>query len=182
MLSSKQKIGLGSLGILFLLFLIWLESEQLKIVDKRSQLLRSSHTHYKSRTLSQIRQIVVHHSASTGQQAKDYAQRHVLKNGWPGIGYHFVIEVTGMVVQTNSLTTICYGVENNNTPSIHICLSGDFRTQQPTTEQLKSLGKLIRYLRKQLPQTLAVTGHQDYKATSCPGKHLYKHLQQYHIA
>ncbi|BDS12731.1 peptidoglycan recognition protein family protein [Aureispira anguillae] len=87
-----------------------------------------------------------------------------------------------MIVLCNSLTTISYGVENNNTPSINICLSGNFTKQEPSPAQLKSLKKLIAHLRKQLPQELAVTGHRDYKATSCPGSNLYKHLHQFQLA
>lgn len=180
--TANKKAALGGLGLLLLILVIWADSHRIKIVDKSGTLMRSSTQSYQSRTLDKIRQIVVHHSASTGQRAEDYATYHVKSKGWPGIGYHIVIEVTGLIVQCHPLTTICYGVENNNTPSINICLSGHFGKQEPSAEQLKSLKKVIAHFRKQLPQHLPVTGHKDYKATSCPGSNLYKHLNQFNAA
>jgi hypothetical protein len=177
-----NKMALGGLGLLLLILVIWVDSQRIKIVDKSDTLMRSSTKSYKSRTLDKIRQIVVHHSASIGQRAEDYAIYHVNSKGWPGIGYHIVIEVTGLIVQCHPLTTICYGVENNNTPSINICLSGHFGKQEPSLEQLKSLKKVIAHFRKQLPQYLPVKGHKEYKATSCPGVNLVKHLYQYNAA
>lgn len=179
---DRQKLGIAGVTILVLLIWFWFQSRRIKIVDKSKILMRSSTQSYASRSLQQIKQIVVHHSGKIGQTAKDYARYHVVSKRWPGIAYHFVIEITGEIVLCNSLTTISYGVENNNTPSIHICLSGNFTKQEPNAAQLKSLKKLIAHLRKQLPQPLAVTGHKDYKATSCPGKNLYKHLYQFQRA
>lgn len=177
-LDKKTKCWIG-LGLLVVIILIVIKSRQIKIVDKSKTLMRSSTNTYKSRRLDQIQQIVVHHSATIGQTAEDYARYHVQSKNRPGIGYHYVIEETGRIVLCNSLTTISYGVENNNTASIHICLSGDFTKQEPSTAQLKSLKKLIAHLRKRLPQALPVTGHKDYKTTSCPGTNLYKHLNQF---
>lgn len=123
----QNKFVLGSFGLLLLILVIWADNQRIKIVDKSETLMRSSSQSYHTRSLDKIRQIVIHHSASIGQRAEDYAIYHVQKKGWPGIGYHIVIEVTGMIVQCHSLATICYGVENNNTPSINICLSGHLR-------------------------------------------------------
>jgi len=144
--------------------------------------MRSNSQNYHTRSLDQINQIVVHHSASINQSAKDYAHYHVFSKGWPGIGYHYVIEKDGTIVWCNLLTTVSWNVSGHNTRSIGICLSGDFTKEQPTTAQLKNLKKLIKHLRKQLPQHLPVTGHKDYGSTSCPGSHLYKHLSQFNAA
>lgn len=181
-LAKHRKLLLLGLVIVLVLVLIATISQKLKIIDKTNFLMRSSSKRYASRTLDKINQIVVHHSATIGQTAEDYARYHVLSNQWPGIGYHFVIEKTGAVILCNPLTTISYGVSGHNTPSIHICLSGNFMKEKPTPKQLKSLSKLIVHLRRQVPQHLGVFGHRDYGQTSCPGHYLAQHLHQFQKA
>lgn len=170
-------------GLVIVLFVIFAANyKNIRIIDKTSKLMRSSSQKYTTRSLNQINQIFVHHSASIGQKAEDYARYHVQSKGWPGIGYHFVIEVNGDIILCNPITTISYNVSGHNTRGIGICLSGDFTQQEPTSAQLKSLDNLIKHLRKELPQYLAVDGHKAYGQTSCPGHHLEKHLYKYQRA
>jgi len=131
---------------------------------------------YGSRNLEEIRNIVIHHSASTGQTPYDYARFHISK-GWPGIGYHFVIDPSGKIWQTNALQTASYHVKNNNTPSVGICLSGDLNKDPMTAQQKKALKGLIRRLKKSLPGPLSVGAHRDFVNTDCPGVHT--HIQDF---
>lgn len=151
------------------------------IVDQVESLPRHPSKRFPKRDLSSIQRIAVHHSAVEGQTAQDYARYHVLSRQWPGIGYHFVLEIDGTIVQTNALERISYHVANGNTPTIGICLSGDFRRRDPSPQQLKSLGKLIRYLRRLLGRPLLVYPHHalQQKPTSCPGHHLEVLLAPY---
>ena len=178
---NKKAVLVGVVCCIVLVFL-WFKDQRLKMVDQSNTLLRSATKKYGTRTLDQIRQIVVHHSASIGQTAKDYARYHVLTKGWAGIGYTFVIEVDGLIVQAHPLTVVSYNTAGVNTATIGICLSGDFTKQEPSRAQLKSLKQLIRYLRKTLPQRLDVYGHKDFGTTRCPGPNLYKHLHQFQLA
>lgn len=156
----------------------------IKIEDWYSNwnLIRSTVDEYDTRNLNQIEQIVVHHSASLNQTADDFANYHVLTRGWPGIGYHFVIEKDGTIIQGNPLENISYNTQNQNTKTVAICLSGNFDLEQPTGEQMDSLAKLISHLRGELPQSLEVYGHRDFAATSCPGDNLYNQLYQFKLA
>jgi len=124
---------------------------------------------YLKRALSKIKYIVVHHAAADGFTAFDYALWHI-QRGWPGIGYHYVIEKNGTINQTNTLDTVSYHVKDNNTASIGISLSGNLSKQPPTKEQMDSLIKLIKSLKKQLGNHLIVKGHGELQATECPGK------------
>jgi N-acetyl-anhydromuramyl-L-alanine amidase AmpD len=178
---DKKLLFLGLVVVLFVVFVAFNQSG-VRIIDKTTILMRSSTLKYNTRLLSRINQIFVHHSASIGQRAEDYARYHVQSRGWAGIGYHFVIESNGDIIGCNPLDTISYGVANHNTRSVHICLSGDFTKQEPSKAQLKSLDNLIKHLRKELPQYLAVDGHKEYGQTSCPGPNLEKHLYKYQIA
>jgi len=168
--------------LLVLIIVLATYKKRIKIIDKTNSLMRSSSKKYTTRSLSSITQIVVHHSASIGQRAEDYARYHVLSKGWAAIGYHFVIEANGDIIQTNPLYNVSYNVSGYNSRSIGICLSGDFSKQQPSPQQLESLKQLIKHLRQTLPQALTVAGHQDFNNTSCPGKHLAKHLYQFQTA
>lgn len=146
-------------------------------------LTRSTVSTYPTRQLSQIKRIVVHHAAAQNQTAVDYARYHVGSNGWPGIGYHYVIEKNGRVIQGNPLENISYHVgAGENTPSIGICLSGNFDIEHPTPIQLKRLEQLIKKLRQDLPQALEINGHRDFKNKSCPGDNLYPLIQKYKLA
>lgn len=178
---DKKALIVGAVCLVVLL-LLWLSDQRIKIVDKTNELMRSSSLKYGTRLLSQITQIVVHHSASIGQTAADFARYHVLSRGWAGLGYTFVIEVNGTIVQAHPLTIVSYNTAGVNTRTIGICLSGDFTKQEPSPAQLKSLKKLIKHLRKTLPQRLEVYGHKDFGTTSCPGPNLYKHLRQFQFA
>lgn len=181
MKQHKKSLLIGGVFLLVILFL-WLKEQRIKIVDKTNELMRSATKKYGTRLLSQITQIVVHHSASIGQRAEDYARYHVQSRGWPGLGYTFVIEADGTIVQAHPLNVVSYNTGGVNTRTIGICLSGDFTQQEPSPAQLKSLKQLIQHLRKTLPQRLEVYGHKDYGTTSCPGPNLYKHLHQFQLA
>lgn len=181
-IKQHKKACIGVLTLLFIVLLIALKSRNIRIIDQYSTLMRSSSKKYPTRTLAIINKIVVHHSASIGQYAADYARYHVQSKGWAGIGYHFVIEKNGDIIQGNPLRNVSNNVAGENRRSIGICLSGDFTKEQPSSQQLKSLAQLIKYLRKQLPQSLEVYGHRDFGQTSCPGHQLAKHLYKFKLA
>ena len=180
-IKHKKSLIIGGV-FLVLILLLFLSDQRIKIVDKTNELMRSASKKYGTRRLDQINQVVVHHSASIGQTAEDYARYHVRSKGWAGIGYTFVLEVDGTIVQAHPLNVVSYNTAGVNTRTIGICLSGDFTKQEPSFQQLKSLKRLIKHLRKTLPQRLAVYGHKDYGTTSCPGPNLYKHLKQFQLA
>ena len=143
----------------------------LNIKDIVKLLPTSDSKKYGKRKLSQLKYIVVHHSAIDGFTAFDYALWH-LKRGWAGIGYHFVIEKDGAVNKTNEITTVSYHVKGKNTPSIGISLSGNLDKHKPTSAQLKSLISLIKKLKRDVSKTLIVKGHKELNPSVCPGKYV----------
>ena len=124
---------------------------------------------YGSRSLDKIEQVVIHHSATENGTPEAYAHYHVHNNGWPGIGYHYVISKGGKIVQTQRLKTVSYHTSGQNTRSVGICLTGNYDTQSPPSVQLDSCVKLIKYLEDRLGRNLAIAGHKEYSAKSCPG-------------
>lgn len=169
MISNKVLIG-G--GVLALLFLSQSKKNSIEIKDIINSLKKSATLVYPTRALSQINKIIVHHSATTSGTAASYANYHVDTRGWPGVGYHFVVDQDGTINQTNYLTTISNHTSGQNTAGIGICLTGNFDTQQPFPAQMRSLNALISYLKQTVAPNLQVYGHRDYSTKSCPGNNI----------
>ena len=171
--TRKRILSTGLFLLLFILLYEWYAKRPIKIIQVYHDLPRKGS--YPSRSLEQIQQIIIHHSASPYHRAEDFARWHIAR-GWPGIGYHFVIEKDGRILQSNPLTTISNGASGENTKSIHIVLSGNFDVEKPSKQQLKSLKRLTKHLQDQLKRTLPISGHRDHGQTACPGKYLYAEI------
>ena len=141
-----------------------------KIINITDQLPKGSRS-YPKRNLSQIVRFVVHHSATTTGTPQEYAKYHVESHGWPGIGYHFVIQKDGKIYQTNALETISYNVESYNAGTVGICLTGNFENETLQAPQKDALVWLLRDLVTQLGAK-PILPHSAFKATKCPGDHI----------
>ena len=119
------------------------------------------------------RRIVLHHSASgLSTTWQDIHQWH-LKNGWAGIGYHYVIHADGGIYRgrpEDKAGAHAYQDRSHeaNSDGIGICLVGNFMLTQPATPQLDSLVELVKDIWTRYPG-ITVIGHNDVMATSCPG-------------
>ena len=145
---------------------------QLLVKDLTAKLPKGRGKSYAKRELDQIDRIVIHHSATDDGSPEAYARYHVESRGWPGIGYHFVIQKDGGIYQTNRLDTISYHVSGQNTNSIGICLTGNYDKQQPPAVQFQACAQLIAALRQNFVQELDLRAHADFSAKSCPGKNI----------
>ena len=134
---------------------------------------RSIWKSYSTRSIDEIEQVVIHHSLTKSGSPAAYAKYHVDKNGWPGIGYHYVISKEGEIVQTQPLRTVSFHTSGQNTRSIGICLTGDYDVQQAPEVQLDACVKLIKWLeQKELKRSLQIAGHNKYSSKSCPGRNI----------
>jgi hypothetical protein len=140
--------------------------------DYRERLTKHATKHYSPRPLSAITLIAVHHSATKSGSAEAFARYHVGDLGWPGIGYHFVIEKDGIIKWANNLQTISYHVGNSNKKAVGICLTGDFKEEHPTARQWESLFNLLKNLLLELNLSYdQVWGHSQfpgYESKACP--------------
>ena len=134
------------------------------------------------------RAIIIHHSATNTGNASIFDKWHRERNHWEGVGYDFVIgngtdsgdgevEVT-FRWRKQIPGAHCGGTANNwaNKDGIGICLVGNFNLTTPTSRQVQSLVKLIRFLQKRygIP-TSRIYGHRTTpgaRVTDCPGKRL----------
>lgn len=111
-----------------------------QLVDKRGKLPRKGSY---SKRVKKITDRVWHHSLTLshlgGSDAESFADYHV-SLGWPGVGYHFVIEpknkvktpkgVRARIVYANDINLRTYHVGNSNQFALGICVAGDYRTEK----------------------------------------------------
>ncbi len=146
--------------------------------------------------------ITVHHTAeplfgtSVGATAADvrhHQQQHMNARGFADIGYHFLIDRAGRVVEGRPLYAQgAHAKGKNNIGNIGICLLGNFvpqpdrgpeyrRAQVPTPLQMQALDRLVAELRAVYHiSAKEVWGHQEVKAeTECPGPQLLAWARRY---
>lgn len=128
---------------------------------------------YRTRALSQISELVIHHTATpTTTTIEQMANYHVWTNGWPGIGYHYVIDEAGKIFQTNWLSTISYHSYAANNDSVGIALIGWFDDYEPTQAQIDAAARLVDMLKAREDLTISsIIGHRQSptSSTRCPG-------------
>ncbi len=127
---------------------------------------------YRTRSLDQITHLVVHHSATRPDvSAERMARYHVQDLGWPGIGYHFVIDEDGTINRTNELASVSYHAVQANAYSVGICFTGNFTEAIPPEAQLDAGAHLIAWLLQELDLPVdRIHGHrEEVSGTTCPG-------------
>ena len=138
--------------------------------------------------------IIIHHSLTEQGNSTVFDNYHKNGHKWKGVGYDFVIgngkgSGDGQVEVTfrwreQIAGAHCGGTPNNwaNVDGIGICLVGNFSKGVPTSRQMQSLVKLIRYLQQRynIPSS-RIYGHKDTpgynNGTSCPGNFSIAKLQ-----
>jgi N-acetyl-anhydromuramyl-L-alanine amidase AmpD len=131
--------------------------------------------------------LVLHHTATDHDSVATIDRVHRQRKDkqgqpWVGIGYHFVIGnghgmEDGQIEPTfrwqKQLAGAHAGVGRYNDAGIGICLVGNFEEQQPTKKQFAAVNELVSSLRTQFEiSPTSIVGHNQVKATECPGKHL----------
>ena len=97
------------------------------------------------------------------------------------IGYHFVIDPYGRVLEGRDLTFQgAHARGDNNVKNVGICLIGNFDQTKPSEAALTALRRLVDDVRSKyrIPRTL-VYGHRDLRGTRCPGENLARWVTSY---
>jgi N-acetyl-anhydromuramyl-L-alanine amidase AmpD len=167
---SSLIIALLSAALLYKLYKLAFKRPKIfNIIDKLP-----SDGAYKKRKAEQIKGATYHHTGVTSKQTtENIARYHVFNNGWPGIGYHYVISPDGKIEQTQSDLSVSYHNGYNNTGYIGISCKGNFNNDQITDKQYDSMISLCNYLKGKYKNFKFLVGHKEYPTarTSCPGKY-----------
>ncbi len=99
---------------------------------------------------------------------------------WIDIPYHFMIDLSGVVYEARPIN-IPGDTNTEYDPTSHALVEvmGNYEIQELNSEQISTLAKLIALLVKQYDVPLDnIKSHKDYsRNTLCPGKNLYKYLE-----
>ena len=129
--------------------------------------------------MREIRKLIVHCSATPeGREvsASTINDWH-LKNGWSGIGYHYVIGLDGTIEYGRPVEKQGAHVKGYNKSSIGICYIGGVEKEMVdgkwipkdtrTQEQKCSLYHLLIVLKRLHPDAI-IHGHRDFANKACP--------------
>ncbi|WP_217588719.1 LysM peptidoglycan-binding domain-containing protein [Lentibacillus saliphilus] len=136
-----------------------------KIQDIRKRTQRTNDT----RSLSQIKHIVRHHSATDTGDFDTFWRHWNGTNGWGTGGYHEIILRDGTVQLCYDPNEITNGIKNYNTPCYHICVVGNGSF---TEAQEKAWDERVAYNMARLNIDVdEVKGHKEMpnSNTACPG-------------
>lgn len=123
--------------------------------------------------LMEINALVIHHSASSRVvEAAEIRQWH-LDKGWDDVGYHWLIEEDGTIVQGRPMNVMGAHARGRNSDTVGLCIIGDnTNTNQTWTAcQLHSAATLMDAIRLLIPG-IEIVGHRDIMDpghTVCPG-------------
>lgn len=125
---------------------------------------------YSMRDVYTVKTLIIHHTTGDAfDSTEDIASYHVNTKGWPGIGYHYLIDGAGRIERTNWHKTISYHASYHNDDSIGISLKGSFvGDAQPSDDQIAATAWLVNKLRGQLPIE-TVIGHKNTAYSQTPG-------------
>lgn len=118
-----------------------------------------------------IKYLVIHHSASTGTLEAEN-RYHVQNNNWYKLSYHISID-RGRIVQINDLLDITSHAMGANDHGIGICVNWDLRLRGLTEFERNALYGVLITLKEMFPRA-EVVGHNEISLrlanhrTSCP--------------
>lgn len=180
---------LNYLAIISVIFFISCSSTKTLTILPRSSWNASEPLPFKQHIPERI---TIHHEGTKFEKGGD-APKHI-KNvqtwgmgkdrNWIDIPYHFLIAPDGNVYEGRNIFTVGEtATEYDPTGHLLITCMGNFEEQEVSDEQLEALISLIAYCCKNYqisPETIA--SHKDYSTqTACPGKNLYKYLENGYI-
>lgn len=113
-------------------------------------------------------QIIIHCTGGipTDKTTVEAVHNLHLKNGWSGIGYHYLITVDGKVWEGRPDDTIGAHAAPQNNNSIGICYVGGMNEQKKfadtrTQQQKEAMKELVAGLVKKYPTITRIIGHRD---------------------
>ncbi|MEM8783330.1 MAG: peptidoglycan recognition family protein, partial [Planctomycetota bacterium] len=100
-------------------------------------------------------------------------------NGWADIGYHFIVDRDGRILEGRSLRYQGAHVKDNNEHNVGVMVLGNFNEQSPSARQLQSLNATLNALAAtyQVPVHRVYT-HRELGQTACPGRSLQAHMDR----
>lgn len=123
-----------------------------------------------------IDKIIVHCTATPeGRNVtkKDLYRWHVIEREWSDIGYHYLIDLDGVVHDCRPVERSGSHCKGHNRKSIGIAYAGGMTKDMKqakdtrTEEQEMALSYMLEWLKIQYPKAI-IYGHRDFSTKECP--------------
>ncbi|MEM1027438.1 MAG: peptidoglycan recognition family protein [Planctomycetota bacterium] len=136
-----------------------------------------------------VKKITIHHEGWTPvtftsataayDRIENIRQIHVRDRGWADIGYHYIIDRAGRVIEGRPIQYQGAHVSENNPHNLGILVLGNFEKQKPSNAQVQMLGKFTKQMMTahNVPASQVRT-HREINPTQCPGRTLQAHIDQ----
>lgn len=143
--------------------------------------------------MRKINKIIIHCTATPeGREVtiKDLQRWHIEERGWSDIGYHYFIDLKGVVYPCRPLAKIGSHTKGENKFSIGIAYAGGMdkamrvSKDTRTPEQKEALDCLLHELKDRF-QDAMIYGHRDFSTKDCPSFdafHEYFHISQNYLS
>lgn len=134
--------------------------------------------------MRQLNEIIIHctdtrpnwwEDRTSAEKVAEVRRWHVEENHWSDVGYHFLIDRDGTVIEGRPLEKTGAHVKGHNTGTVGISLFGghggsasDQFQDNFTEDQERALMQLIRQLQDNYPSITSISGHNQYAAKACP--------------
>lgn len=115
-------------------------------------------------------ELIVIHCTATAKNATVNSILHYWKNvlHWEKVGYHYMIDEDGCVLQLEDEMIPVNGVKGYNRNSIHVATIGGMKKDDRTIEQKQALHRLVNGLVSQYPNAKIVSHHSLNPHKECP--------------
>jgi hypothetical protein len=117
---------------------------------------------------------ITHYSAGPPDQTVRAIQNfHMDSNGWPDIGYNWLVDRNGTIYEGRIYNYDAIGTHaaNNNTRSIGTCFIG--RDGDVTSAAKYAIREIYDEAVRRAGRALQMLGHRDVNSTECPGNNLW---------
>jgi len=129
---------------------------------------------YARRSMSQIRHIVISHTAANPNLSLERIAQAHLQHGYPGIAYHFIVTRGGEVLRVSQLEEVAQPDQPWSEQGVNVCLAGNFRQEAPPLPQLDATGRLCAWLAHNLGLTPdTIVGLGELLQSDSPGDTFY---------
>ncbi|WP_444905892.1 N-acetylmuramoyl-L-alanine amidase [Microbulbifer sp. SSSA008] len=123
--------------------------------------------------------VVIHHSGNGGETSPvGIEEKHMTKNGWDDVGYHYLIHPNGTIYEGRKIYHKGSHVSGANTKKIGLLLMGDYDEQwwdfddSLSKSHISTANALIKTLKTSFPSIKKLGGHKEYLPNggyTCPG-------------
>lgn len=129
---------------------------------------------YARRSMSQVRYIVISHTAAHPNLSLERIAQTHLQHGYPGIAYHFIVTRGGEILRVSQLEEVAQPDQPWSEQGVNVCLAGNFRLEAPPLPQLDATGRLCAWLAHNLGLTPdTIIGLGELLKTDSPGDTFY---------